>query len=92
MATGMPIRESRSAIVDASGAGSANVVTSCSGAGPASSADGEFGALPLLALGAATPAAQWLRGKPVGLPALLPQRIRRRVRWAGLVVRREIAR
>jgi hypothetical protein len=48
--------------------------------------------LPLTALGATTPAGRWLRAEGSGLPAVSLQRIRRRARWAGLVVRREIAR
>lgn len=48
--------------------------------------------LPLTALGATTPAGRWLRGEGPALPVLTLQRVRRRARWAGLVVRREIAR
>lgn len=48
--------------------------------------------LPLTALGATTPAGRWLRAEGSGLPAVSLQRVRRRARWAGLVVRREIAR
>ena len=46
--------------------------------------------LPLIALGADAPAGRWLRGtaRP---EALALQRLRRRVRWAGLVLRREVA-
>jgi hypothetical protein len=52
--------------------------------------------LPLVAAGASTPAGRWLRGESlgasVGLPAISGQRVRRRLRWAGMVVRRELAR
>ena len=55
-----------------------------------------IGMLPLLAIGATTPAGRWLRGVPflaaIGLPALGLRRLRRRARWAGRVVRRELAR
>lgn len=55
-----------------------------------------IGMLPLLAIGASTPAGRWLRGEPlgrsVGLPAVSLQRLRRRARWAGLVLRRDLAR
>ena len=45
--------------------------------------------LPLIPLGADAPAGRWLRGASAGeIPAL--RRIRRRARWAGLVLRREI--
>lgn len=47
--------------------------------------------LPLLALGSDTPAARWLHGPALGLGAVL-HRARRRARWAGLLVRRELAR
>jgi hypothetical protein len=50
-----------------------------------------IGVLPLVAMGATTPAARWLRGEAGSLPALLPLRVRRRVRRAGLVLRRELA-
>jgi len=50
--------------------------------------------LPLIALGADAPAGRWLRA-PAGSEALAIQRAlqrsRRRVRWAGLVLRREVA-
>ena len=46
--------------------------------------------LPLVALGADAPAGRWLRA-PAGSEALALQRMRRRVRWAGLVLRREVA-
>ena len=48
--------------------------------------------LPLVAAGATTPAGRWLRGEAPVVPALTLQRVRRRVRRAGLVVRRELAR
>ena len=52
--------------------------------------------LPLLAFGATTPAGRWFRGEPLlgtlGLPAISLQRVRRRARRAGLVLRRELAR
>ena len=48
--------------------------------------------LPLVAAGATTPAGRWVRGGPPVLPVLSLQRIRRQVRRAGLVVRREVAR
>ena len=46
--------------------------------------------LPLIALGADAPAGRWLRatGKAEGIAL---QRLRRRLRWARLVVRREVA-
>jgi hypothetical protein len=50
------------------------------------------GLLPLLSWGADTPAGRWVRGWPAGLPSLSIQRLRRRARWAGLVVRRELVR
>jgi hypothetical protein len=46
--------------------------------------------LPLLEFGADTPAGRWLRGTQ-GRPAMALQRVRRRVRRAGLVLRREVA-
>lgn len=50
--------------------------------------------LPLIALGADAPAGRWLRAEP-GSEALAAQRTlqrgRRRLRWAGLVLRREVA-
>jgi len=46
--------------------------------------------LPLIPLGADTPAARWLHASP-GAESLEVQRLRRRLRWAGLVLRREIA-
>jgi glycosyl transferase family 87 len=46
--------------------------------------------LPLVALGADSPAGRWLRAEE-GTEAPALQRLRRRLRWAGLVVRREIA-
>jgi hypothetical protein len=46
--------------------------------------------LPLIWLGADTPAGRWLRTPAVALLATLP-RVRRRVRWATKVVRRELA-
>jgi hypothetical protein len=46
--------------------------------------------LPLVALGADAPAGKWLRAR-AGREALAFQRMRRRVRWAGLVLRREVA-
>ena len=51
-----------------------------------------LGMFPLVAAGATTPAGRWLRGEGAGLPAVSLQRIRRRVRWAGRLVRREVAR
>jgi hypothetical protein len=51
-----------------------------------------LGALPLVALGATTPAGRWVRGEASGWPAISVQRIRRRARRAGLVLRRELAR
>ena len=51
-----------------------------------------LGILPLVAAGVTTPAAAWLRGEGLGMPFALPRRLRRRVRWAGLVLRRELAR
>ena len=51
-----------------------------------------IGMLPLLAIGATTPAGRWLRGEGLGVPAVSAQRLRRRARWAGLVLRRELAR
>ena len=51
-----------------------------------------LGALPLVALGATTPAGRWVRGEASGWPAVSVQRIRRRARRAGLVLRRELAR
>lgn len=46
--------------------------------------------LPLIPLGADTPAARWLHTtRPT--EALVLQRMRRRIRWAGLVLRREVA-
>lgn len=48
--------------------------------------------LPLTAAGATTPAGRWLRGEALALPERALQRIRRRVRWAGRLVRRELAR
>jgi hypothetical protein len=54
-----------------------------------------IGILPLLAIGATTPAGRWLRGASlgasVGFPAVSLRRVRRRARRAGLVVRRELA-
>jgi hypothetical protein len=50
-----------------------------------------IGVLPLVAMGATTPAARWLRDEAGSRPALLPLRVRRRVRRAGLVLRRELA-
>jgi Glycosyltransferase family 87 len=47
--------------------------------------------LPLLPAGADTPAGRWLRGETDSLAAAI-QRVRRRVRWFGLVVRRDLAR
>lgn len=47
--------------------------------------------LPLLHWGVDTPAGRWLRG-PAWTVAGVLQRVRRRARWAGLVVRRELAR
>jgi hypothetical protein len=53
-----------------------------------------IGMLPLLAMGATTPAGRWLRGEglgeSVGLPANSLQRVRRRARRAGLVLRRDL--
>jgi len=46
--------------------------------------------LPLIALGADAPAARWLRATPDS-EALALQRLRRRMRRAGLVLRREVA-
>jgi hypothetical protein len=48
--------------------------------------------LPLTALGATTPAGRWLRAAGAGLPLPSLRRVRRRARWAGLVVRRELVR
>lgn len=52
--------------------------------------------LPLAAAGADTPAGRWLRRRPNALSAAAPAwsltRLRRRARWAGLLVRRELAR
>jgi hypothetical protein len=47
-------------------------------------------ALPLLELGAGTPAGRWLRGT-VASPTVASQRTRRRARRAGLVLRRGLA-
>ena len=47
--------------------------------------------LPLTALGATTPAGRWVRAEGSGLPVVSLQRVRRRIRWAGLVLRRELA-
>ena len=49
------------------------------------------GILPLIAMGSDTPAARWLRA-PARSFGFSLQRARRRARWAGLVLRREIAR
>lgn len=46
--------------------------------------------LPLVALGADSPAGRWLRTAP-GAEVIALQRARRRLRWAGLVLRREVA-
>ena len=46
--------------------------------------------LPLMPLGADSPAARWLRGASAG-EALALRRLQRRIRWARLVLRREIA-
>jgi hypothetical protein len=46
--------------------------------------------LPLIALGVDAPAGRWLRASGRAERIAL-QRLRRRVRWAGLVVRREVA-
>lgn len=46
--------------------------------------------LPLIARGADTPAGRWLR-EAQGRPVVAVQRVRRRVRRAGLVLRRELA-
>lgn len=46
--------------------------------------------LPLMAYGADTPAGRWLRATP-DREGLAVQRLRRRIRWAGLVLRREAA-
>jgi hypothetical protein len=51
-----------------------------------------LGALPLVALGATTPAGRWIRGDASAWPAISVQRLRRRARRAGLVLRRELAR
>ena len=48
--------------------------------------------LPLVAAGATTPAARWLRGEWPAVPGLSLQRVRRLARRAGVVVRRELAR
>ncbi|HXG26151.1 MAG TPA: glycosyltransferase 87 family protein, partial [Candidatus Binatia bacterium] len=52
--------------------------------------------LPLLAVGATTPAGRWLRGEgflaSMGLPAVSLQGLRRRTRRARLVLRRSLAR
>lgn len=47
-------------------------------------------ALPLLALGADSPAGRWLRSR-TGAEVVAMQRLRRRIRRAGLVLRREVA-
>jgi hypothetical protein len=46
--------------------------------------------LPLIPLGADAPAARWLHASP-DTQTLALQRARRRIRWAGLTMRREIA-
>ncbi len=48
--------------------------------------------LPLVAAGATTPAARWLREEWPAVPGLSLQRVRRLARRAGVVVRRELAR
>jgi hypothetical protein len=50
-----------------------------------------LGAVPLMALGATTPAGRWIRGEAWAWPAVSPQRLRRQVRRVGLVLRRELA-
>jgi glycosyl transferase family 87 len=47
--------------------------------------------LPLVAAGATTPAGQWLRGGPLVPASISLQRVRRQVRRAGLLLRREAA-
>ena len=47
--------------------------------------------LPLVAAGATTPAGQWLRGGPLTPAPISLQRVRRQVRRAGLLLRREVA-
>jgi hypothetical protein len=50
------------------------------------------GLLPLLAIGATTPAGRWLRGESSGLALPSLQRVRRHARRAGLVVLRDLIR
>jgi hypothetical protein len=51
-----------------------------------------IGMLPLVAAGATTPAGRWLRGEAPVLAVPSLQRVRRRARRAGLVVRSELGR